>query len=65
MATMLTLNDALKTNRLDDFIAQAEAEGVASALQCDFDSLLGRVVKAPQREGQTSRSRARDGSRGK
>jgi hypothetical protein len=65
MATVLTLNEALRTHRLDDFIAQAEAEGVAAALQSEFDELIGRVVKAPLPEGQTSHSHARGGSRGK
>lgn len=65
MATALTLNEALRSNRLADFIAQAEAEGVAAADAAEFDDLLGRVVKVPLPEGQTSRSRARGGSAGK
>lgn len=65
MATVLTLQEALKSNRLEDFIAQAEAEGVAAALQAEFDDLVGRVVKAPQPEGQTSHSRVRGLKRGK
>lgn len=65
MATMLTLNEALRTHRLDDFIAQAEAEGVAAADAEAFDRLFGKVVRVPLPEGQTSRSRARGGSRGK
>ena len=65
MATLLTLNEALRTHRLDDFIAQAEAEGVAAALQSEFDELLGKVVKPTLSEGQTSHSRARGSSRGK
>ena len=31
MATSLTLNEALRTHRLNDFIAQAEADGVEPA----------------------------------
>lgn len=65
MATVLTLQEALKSNRLEDFIAQAEAEGVAAALQAEFDDLVGRVVRVPQQEGQTSRSPARGSKRGK
>lgn len=65
MATALTLNEALRTHRLDDFIAQAEAAGVRAADEAEFNKLVGRVVKAPLPEGQTSRSRARGGSRGK
>ena len=65
MATQLTLNEALRLNRLADFIAQAEAQGVAAADEAEFERLLGRVVKAPQPSGRTSRSRGRGGSRGK
>jgi hypothetical protein len=64
MTERLTLQDALKFNRLDDFIAQAEADGVAAADRDLFDAVMGRVT-APQPEGQTSRSPVRGGSRGK
>lgn len=64
MTKRLTLQDALKFNRLDDFIAQAEAEGVAAADREMFEDMVGRVT-APQPEGQTSRSPGRGGSRGK
>lgn len=63
MATSLTLNEALRDDRLDDFIAQAEAEGVAAANEAEFDRLMRRVT-VPLPEGRTSRSRARGGSRG-
>lgn len=65
MATQLTLNEALRLDRLADFIAQAEAEGVAAADEAEFNELLGRVVKVPRPAGRTSRSRARGGLRGK
>lgn len=65
MAIMLTLQEALKTNRLDDFIAQSEAAGVAAAKSDDFDRVVKRVVKALPPRGQTSGSRARGGSNGK
>ena len=61
---MLSLSEALASNRLDDFIAQAEAEGVGPADRDQFDAMVGRVT-APQPEDQTSRSPARGGSRGK
>ncbi len=64
MATTLTLAEAIRTQRLGDFIAQAEAEGVAAADEEAFSRLLGRVI-APPPEGQTSRSRERGGSREK
>ena len=61
---MLTLNEALLTNRLEDFIAQAEAEGVKAADSQLFDAMVKRVT-APLPEGQTSRSPVRGSSRGK
>jgi putative lipoic acid-binding regulatory protein len=64
MDGFLTLRDALDSNRLDDFIAQAEADGVAAANRELFDDVVRRVT-ALLPEGQTSRSRARGSSRGK
>lgn len=61
---MLTLAEALKTGRLSDFAAQAEAAGIGPADHAQFETLMGRVT-APLPEGQTSRSRGRGGSRGK
>lgn len=61
----ISLAKALASGDLEPFIAQCEAEGVASALQADFDAILGRVITTPLQEGQTSRSRARGGSHGK
>lgn len=65
MATRLTLNDAIRHNRLPDFIAQAEADGVAAADAAEFEGRLDALIKAPRPAGRTSRSRARGGSRGK
>lgn len=65
MATMLTLAEAIRTHRIDDFIAQAEAEGVAAADEEAFGRLVGRVVKAPLPEDRTSRLPARGSKRGK
>lgn len=62
---MLTLNEALRTDRLEDFISQAEAQGVEAADAEAFDRLLGKVVKAPLPEDQTSRSPAHGSKRGK
>ena len=60
----LTLQEALETNRLEDFIAQAEAEGVEAADREMFEGLVGQVT-VPRPARQTSRSRARGGSAGK
>lgn len=61
---MITLADALAWGRLDEFIEQAEAEGVGPADRAQFEALIGTLT-APQPEDQTSRSPDRDGSRGK
>lgn len=60
----LTLSAALKAGRLDDFVAQAEAEGVGPISRGSFDQLIDAAT-APQPEDQTSHSRDDDGSRGK
>ena len=62
---VLTLAGAMKSGRLQDFIAQEEARGVGSIDRAEFDRLLVKAVKAPQSEDQTSRSPSRDGSPGK
>jgi hypothetical protein len=65
MATQLTLNEAIRLNRLADFIAQAEAAGVAAANEEEFDDRLAKLIRAPRPAGRTSRSRGRGGSRGR
>lgn len=62
--TRLTLSQALSEGRLQDFAAQAEAEGIGPADRAQFDALVGRVT-APLPEGQTSRSPVRGSKRGK
>lgn len=60
----LTLSEALASDRLADFIDQAEAEGVGPADRPQFEALVGRLT-APQPEGQTSRSRGGGSKRGR
>lgn len=60
----LSFATALTSNRLEDFIAQAEAAGIGPADSAAFDRLMGAVT-APLPEGRTSRSPAPDGSREK
>ena len=55
----LTLAEALASNRLSDFAAQAEAEGVGPADRTQFDKMLERVT-APLPEDQTSHLPAGD-----
>ena len=59
----LTLSQALAEGRLEDFIVQAEGEGVGEVTQADFEAALAGLIALPP-EGQTSRSPAPGGSRG-
>jgi hypothetical protein len=62
---MLTLAAALKSDRLDDFIAQEEARGVGPIDRAELDHALAKMIKAPQSKDQTSHSPLRDDSTGK
>lgn len=64
MDGFLTLREALDSNRLDDFITQAEAAGVEAANREMFDAVVRSVI-APPPAGQTSRSPVRGSKRGK
>ncbi len=57
----LTLSEALASGRLDEFAAQAEADGVGPADRTQFEALVGTLT-APQPEDQTSHLRG-DGSK--
>jgi hypothetical protein len=59
---MLTLAEAVKNGRLQEFIAQEEARGVGPIDRAEFDTLLGAMVKSPRSTGQTSHSSSGDGS---
>lgn len=43
----LSLSEAIKIGRLDDFIVQEEARGIGPIDRADFEALLGKLVKAP------------------
>lgn len=58
---MLTLAEAIEQDRLDEFVAQAEEQGVGPADRAQFEALVGTLT-APQPEYRTSRSRG-DGSK--
>lgn len=62
---MLTLSSAIKTGRLQEFIAQEEAHGVGAIDRANLDRALAKTVKAPRSEDQTLHSPSRDGSTGK
>lgn len=59
----LSLSEALASDRLEDFVKQAEKQGFGVADRSQFDALLGAVT-APLPEDQTSRSPARGLKRG-
>jgi hypothetical protein len=61
----LTLAEAIKSGRLDRFIAQEEARGVGPIAEADFDELAAKVIRTSQSDGQTLGSLPADGSRGK
>jgi len=62
---MLTLNDAVKSGRLQEFIAEQEALGVGPVDRAKFDGLAATLIRARQSKGQTLRSPSGDGSTGK
>lgn len=51
----LSLSDALASNRLPEFIDQAEKQGIGPADRAEFDKMVERVT-APLPAGQTSHS---------
>lgn len=55
--TELSLADALASGRLEDFIVQAEADGIGPADRVQFEAVVGTLT-APQPADQTSRSPA-------
>lgn len=61
----LTLQEALQSRRLDEFIAQAERENVGPISEAEFDGTASIVIKTPPQDDQTSGSPRRDGLRGK
>jgi len=61
----LSLSEAIRDDRLEDFIAQEEARGVGSANSAEVMQVIEAVARPPQSEDRTSRSPSRDGSNGK
>ena len=61
----ISLSEALKTGRLQDFIDQQEAGVVGHANKKEFDGLVKRAATQPQSPDQTSGSRAPGGLTGK
>jgi hypothetical protein len=61
----LSLAQAVKENRLPEFISQQESMGVGAINRSEFDSVVEAAVTQPQSQGQTSGSPAHGGSSGK
>ena len=61
----LTLAEALRSGKVDEFAAQAEANEVGPVDEADFERVLGKLVREPRSEDQTSHSSSRDCSTGK
>ena len=61
---MLTLSEALKSGRLDEFIAQEEARGIGPGNQRAFDRAVKALATQPRSEDRTSRFPSRGGSTG-
>jgi len=62
---MLTLAEAIKSNRLTEFIEQEERRGVGPADRKKLEALLEKTTKPIQSEDRTLRSSSRGGSSGK
>lgn len=60
----LSLSEAIRTDRLPDFIAQEDAAGRTGDPEA-FERLVATAVKPPRSADRTSRSPSADGSRGK
>ncbi len=65
MKKRLTLTDAIKTGKLQEFVDEQEKRGVGPLEISKFDEAIQKIVKPQPPERQTSRSQGGDGSRGK
>lgn len=61
----LTLSEAIKSDRLDEFAEQQEAAGNGSSNAKNFDLLIETAAKPRRSIGQTSGSSSRGDSSGK
>lgn len=61
-SNVLTLTEAKKTGKIQDFIAQQERLSLGSTDQSKFDTLAEKLIKTPQSTDQTSGSLRRGGS---
>lgn len=59
---MISLSDALREGRLQDFISQEESRGVEPISEAAFDATASTVIRTPLQDDQTSSSPRPDGS---
>ncbi len=62
---MLTLFEALKTNRLQQFINEQEAYAINPIVEKEFQQLSEKLIESEQSKDQTSRSVSHEGPTGK
>lgn len=65
MTEYVSLSQALKEGRLEDFIKQQEAAGTGPAAEGEVLDAIAKVARSPQSADRTSRSASSDGSTGK
>ena len=56
MESQLSLKEAIKTGKVEQFALQEEARGIGPIDRAEFDGAVAKVIKAPRSEGRTSRS---------
>jgi hypothetical protein len=61
---MMTLAEAVKTGRLQEFIAEQEAAAIGPIDRSKFDALSTALIKAPPPKDRTSRSASGGNSSG-
>ena len=62
---ILSLADAKKRGKIQEFVAQQESRCVGPIAVKAFDAIVKEAAMQPQSQDQTSGSRARGGSSGK
>lgn len=60
--TVISLSKAIKENRLEEFIRQAEAAGIGPVEEAAFLGAVSKVIKHEKQSDRTSRSASRGGS---
>ena len=62
---MISLADAIKTQRIQEFIEQEGERGIGPIEHADFEALAFKLIKVPQSENQTSHFSSGDDLTGK